>query len=73
MKPLPQSHPFHTPTSRAFRQWSEGIEMGAGYGQRETHFPNDAAYAVGVYDYDQERWTHIKVMVGNEDWRLIEL
>lgn len=48
-----------------FRRWiaEQNPHSPGMVGQTETHFPCKAAYAVAVFDHDQERFTALRVMM----------
>jgi hypothetical protein len=69
------SNPIYGAVLRDFRRWSKDRlphSPGMG-GQTETHFPCKTAYAIAVFDHDQERFTAVRVMTpasGRIDWRV---
>lgn len=76
MNPLNPDNPIYIQVLRDFRRWSRDqkfIHRPGMVGQTETHFPCKAAYVVAVHDHEKERFTRIRIMVGYDDWRVIEL
>lgn len=75
MHPLSPDNPIFSSVLRDFRRWSKDrLPRDPGMvGQTETHFPCKSAYAVAVYDHEQERFTYIRVMMGFDDWKVINL
>ena len=78
MTPLNPKNPIYAQVLRDFHQWCryQDPHIEGMVGQRESHFPCKAAYAVAVYDYEKERFTYIKVMsnqTGRTVWYEITL
>lgn len=73
---LNPNHPFYAFVVRDFERWAKEqslIHKAGMVGQSESHFPCKTAYAVAIYDHDKGRFTHIRVMLGYKDWRVIEV
>ena len=78
MKHLDQHSTLCAQVLRDFKRWAaDQLPPDPGMvGQTETHFPCKAAYAVAIYDHDQERFTAIKVMLpedGRLEWYELEI
>ena len=76
MKSLDQNSTLYIRILRDFKRWAKDqkfIHTPGMVGQTEKHFPCEAAYVVAVYDHDIERFTYIRVMMGCDDWLIIEL
>ena len=78
MKQLEPRKPLYAQVLKDFRRWSadQNPHTPGMVGQTESHFPCKAAYAVAVFDHDEEKFKAIKVMVPASDrvvWRQVLL
>ena len=76
MNQLSPDNPLYIRVLRDFKRWAKDqtfIHTPGMVGQSESHFPCKSAYAVAVFDHDQERFTSIRVMMGCDEWRGIKL
>lgn len=64
MNQLNPKNPIYDRVLADFRSWRryQDPHIEGMVGQRDNLFPCKAAHAVAVYDYEKERFTHIKVM-----------